>query len=123
MTVNVGVDSVESFENLTDEDWERFWKGHAWHSISASVGIWYVFEPTYPAREHRFVINIALDPCHQMLDIFRRRHLGRSLEILRVLPEIFEPTPSATHNRLRRKKTPTHQWPSSLDMTVESRTL
>lgn len=73
MTVDMGVYSVESFENLTDQDWKGFWKGHA-----------------YPAREHRFVVDITLDPCHQMLDIFRCRHLGRSLEILGVLPEIFE---------------------------------
>ena len=46
---------------------------------------------TNPARKHLFVVDIALDPCHQMLDIFRRRHLGRSLEILRVLPQVFKP--------------------------------
>lgn len=122
MTVNVGVNPVESFENLTDQDWECSWKGHAWHSKSALSGISYFFEPTYPAREHRFVVDIALDPCHQMLDIFRCRHLGRSLEILRVLPKIFESVPSATHDGLIWKKL-THQWLSSLDMTVESRTL
>lgn len=73
MTVDVGVYSVESFEDLTDQDWEGFGKGHA-----------------YPAREHRFVVDITLDPYHQVLDILRCRHLGRSFEILGVLPEIFK---------------------------------
>lgn len=122
MTVDVGVYSVESFKNLTDQDWEGFWKGDTWHSESASLGLYYPIEPTYPAREHRFVIDITLDPCHQMLDIFRCRHLGRSLEIIGVLPEIFEPIPSVIREGLRWKNL-THQWLSFLDMTVESRTL
>ena len=38
-----------------------------------------------------------------MLNIIRCRHLGRSLEILRILPEIFEPYPSAISDKLRFK--------------------
>lgn len=122
MTVYVGVYSVESFKNLTDQDWKSLRKRHAWHSKLASWKVWYLVEPTYPAREHGFIVNIILYPCHQMLDILRCRHFGRSLEILRVLPEVFESIPLATDDGLRPKQL-THQWPSSLDMTVESKTL
>ena len=104
MTVDVGVDSVKSLENLTYQDWEGFWKGHAWHSKSVPLAVQDLVELTYPAREHRFVVDITLDPCHQMLDIFRCRHLGRSLEVLRILPEIFEPIPLAAHYGMRWKK-------------------
>lgn len=37
---------------------------------------------TNAAREHRFVVNIALNPCHEMLDIFGCRHLSRTLVVL-----------------------------------------
>ncbi len=46
---------------------------------------------TNAAGEHRFVVDIALNPCHEMLDIFGCRHLSRTLVILRVLPQILEP--------------------------------
>lgn len=50
-------------------------------------------EPTQPAGEHLLIVDIALHPTHQMLDILRSRHLGRALVILRVLPQILEPIP------------------------------
>ena len=36
MTVNVGVYSVESFEDLTDQNRESFRERNAWHCRSAS---------------------------------------------------------------------------------------
>ena len=35
---------------------------------------------TDSAGEHLLVINVALDPGHQMLDVFRGRHLRRPTE-------------------------------------------
>lgn len=122
VTVNVGVYSVESFENLADQDREGFWEGHACHSRLASCEVCHPFKLTYPAGKHGFIVDITLDPCHQMLDILRRRHLGRALEILGVLPEILKPIPSTTPGGLKWEVL-THQWLSSLDMTGESRTL
>lgn len=37
---------------------------------------------TNAAREHRFVVDIGLNPCHEMLDIFGCRHLSRALVVL-----------------------------------------
>jgi hypothetical protein len=45
---------------------------------------------TDSAGEHLLVVDVALDPGHQVLDVFRCRHLGWALVILRVLPEILE---------------------------------
>ena len=46
--------------------------------------------PTDSAGEHLFIIDVALHPAHQVLNIFRGGHLGGPLVILRVLPEVFE---------------------------------
>lgn len=48
-------------------------------------------ERTYSARKHRLIINVALYPSHEMLDVFWSRHFGGSSEIIRVLPQIFKP--------------------------------
>ena len=45
---------------------------------------------TDSAGEYGLVVNIALDPAHQMFDVCRCRHLCRALEVLRILPEVFE---------------------------------
>lgn len=47
---------------------------------------------TYSAWEHGLVINAALYPCHEMLDILRSWHLGWLFENFRVLPQIFKPS-------------------------------
>lgn len=39
-------------------------------------------EPTNSAREHGFIVDITLDPCHEMLDVFGCRHLGRTFVVL-----------------------------------------
>ena len=45
---------------------------------------------TNSAGEHLFVVDITLYPTHQVLDVFGRRHFGWSLEVLTVLPKVFE---------------------------------
>lgn len=45
---------------------------------------------TDPARENLFVVDIALHPTHHLLDVRRRRHLGRPLVVLAILPEVLE---------------------------------
>lgn len=47
---------------------------------------------TGPAGEHLLVVDVALHPVHQVLDVSWCRHLGWTLVVLRVLPEIFEPS-------------------------------
>jgi hypothetical protein len=45
---------------------------------------------TDSARKHLFIVHIALNPRHEMFNVFRGGHLGWTLEVLRVLPEILE---------------------------------
>lgn len=47
---------------------------------------------TDSAGEHLLVIDVALDPSHQVLDVLWCGHLGWSLVVLRILPEILEST-------------------------------
>ena len=50
--------------------------------------------PTDTAGEHGFIVNVALCPCHQMLNVLRGWHLRRSFEVLGILPEVLESAPS-----------------------------
>lgn len=43
------------------------------------------------ARHDRLVIDVGLNPRHQLLYIGRCGHLGWSLVVFAVLPEIFKP--------------------------------
>lgn len=45
---------------------------------------------TYPRGENRLVIDTRLNPRHEMLDIFRRGHLGGFPVLPAVLPEILK---------------------------------
>lgn len=57
---------------------------------------------TNPAGHDSLVIDAALDPSHELLDVCRCWHLGRALEVLVVLPEILEPVPN-------RQRSPSYQ--------------
>lgn len=43
------------------------------------------------AWKHLFVVNVGLDPRHQLLNVGRRRHLCGLLVVVVILPEVFEP--------------------------------
>ena len=73
MAVDVRVHSVKALEELPEGGREMFRKGNA------DAG-----------RESRFVVNVGLDPGHQVLDVFGRRHLGGALVGLGVLPKVLE---------------------------------
>jgi len=73
MAVDVCVDSVKALEELTEGGREVFREGN-----------------TDAGREGRFVVNVGLYPGHQVLDVFRRGHLGGALVSLGVLPKVFE---------------------------------
>lgn len=55
------------------------------HKSKQSLGM-----HTDSAGEHLLVIDVALYPAHQMLNVFWGGHLGWTLVILRVLPEVFK---------------------------------
>jgi hypothetical protein len=69
VAVNVGVYTVETLEDVSEERWESFGKGD-----------------TDPTREHLLIIDIALDPGHEMLNVLGCGHLGGLLVVLGVLP-------------------------------------
>lgn len=46
--------------------------------------------PTDPAGKHLLVVDIVLDPTHEVFDVLGRRHFGGFLEVLGILPEILE---------------------------------
>jgi len=73
VAVDVGVDAVETLEDVS----EKRGKGLGERN-------------TNPAREHLLVVDVTLDPGHQVLDIFGCGHLGGLLVVLGVLPQVFE---------------------------------
>jgi hypothetical protein len=81
---------------------------------------------TNTAREGLFIVDIALDPSHQMFDVLRRGHFRWTLEVFGVLPEIFESEAISFILESRTalsESTHTRRWPSSRDTTEASRTL
>lgn len=94
VAVDVGVDAVHALEDLAHEGRERLGEGDAWDRSQSRcaliVGIG-VGRRTNAAREDRLVVNAALDPAHELLDVGRRGHLGWPLVVFRVLPQVLEP--------------------------------
>ena len=74
MAIDVGVDAVETFEELADCRREMFRERHA------DAG-W----------EGGFVIDVGLDPGHEVLDVFWGGHFGGfGVAGGGVLPEVFK---------------------------------
>ena len=75
VAVDVGVDTIETFEELTHGGWEVFGERH-----------------TDAGWECGFVVDVRLHPGHEMLDVLGSGHLGR-FAVARggILPEILEP--------------------------------
>ena len=65
--------------------------------VISSTLLFKLFSRTNPAGEHSFVVDIALNPTHQMLNVRRRGHFGRSLVVFRILPEILESKGALNH--------------------------
>jgi hypothetical protein len=80
---------------------------------------------TNTAGEDLLVVDVTLDPSHQVFDVFGRGHLGGSFEVLGVLPEVFESefvshlSGEGTGMRPARH---THRWLSSRDKIEANRT-
>lgn len=74
MAVDMGVDTIQPFEELAESGGESFGKGDT--DARGKVG---------------FVVDEGLSPGHQVFNVFWGGHLGWALEGLGVLPEVFEP--------------------------------
>lgn len=46
---------------------------------------------TSPAGKHLLIVNVSLDPGHEMLNVCWGRHFGWPFVIFGVLPEVLEP--------------------------------
>lgn len=73
VAVDVGVDAVHALEDLADEGGEGLGEGHA-----------------DAAGHDGLVVDAALHPGHELLDVGRRGHLGGALVVLVVLPQVLE---------------------------------
>lgn len=73
MAVDVGVDAVHALEDLADERGERLGE-----------------RDSDATRHDGFVVDAALDPGHELLNVGWCGHLGWPLVVLIVLPEVLE---------------------------------
>jgi hypothetical protein len=75
MTVDMRVDAIQALEDIADGGGEVFGEGHA-----------------DAAGEGGFVIDVGLNPGHEVLDVFGGGHLrGLGVAGGGVLPEVLEP--------------------------------
>jgi len=81
VAVYVGIYSVQTLEHITEKCWERFWERYA-----------------DTRRKHLFVVDVCLNPGHEMFDILRSRHLCRLLKVFVILPEVFKSIRVSIHN-------------------------
>jgi hypothetical protein len=95
VTVDVCVDSVQTLEDLAEETGEGLGEGDTCRcdqvsdgsqNTPATLGIF-----TDATGKHLLIVDIALYPTHEVLNVFGGRHLGWPLEVLRVLPKVLEP--------------------------------
>ena len=91
MAIDVRVNTVHSLEDLTNHGRKCLWE---WNTCTEISCCFYSEFPqlTDTAWKHRLVINVALNPGHQVLDVGRGWHLGWTLEVLRILPKILKPS-------------------------------
>jgi hypothetical protein len=73
--------------------------------------------------KHLLVVDVALNPSHEVFDVFGCRHFGGFFEVLIILPKIFESDPDLAHGRANTVIPLTHPWPSSPGSSAASRTL
>ena len=102
VAVNVRIHAIHPLEDLPHKAGEHLGE---WNAYCDRVGLAspaaVVHVNSFPgilkrahtkaAGEDLFVVDTALYPAHQMLNVFRSRHLCRSLEVFRILPQILEP--------------------------------
>jgi len=73
VAVDMSIDTVHSFEDLSNHAWEGFRELN-----------------TYSAGKYSLIVNVALDPAHQMFDISWCGHLRRAFVVLGILPKVLE---------------------------------
>lgn len=74
MAIDMSIDAIEAFEDVAKESGKCLREGYA-----------------DPAGKHLLVVDVALDPGHEVLYVFGCWHLGGLLVVLIILPQILEP--------------------------------
>lgn len=64
MAVNVGIHSVKSLEDLSDEHWKSLWKRNPLDYMSRTKPTMIGKDFTNPARKHSLVVDVSLNPSH-----------------------------------------------------------
>lgn len=93
----MGVHTVHSLEDLANERSKRLGERDAYEQCKQPNSRQGEYEDikrevlTNLARHDRLVVDVGLDPRHQLLYIGRCSHLGWPLVVFAVLPKIFKP--------------------------------
>ena len=90
VAVDVCVNTVHPLEDGANGRWECPWERNAWQGLSALSRTQVTDSFTIRAWEDGLVVNVALNPSHQVLNVGWSWHLRWTLEVLRILPQILE---------------------------------
>lgn len=91
VAVNMCVDAIHSLEDLTDHTCEGLWE---WNTCLCLVVVRnsVTCQHTDSARENCLVVDIALDPSHQVFDVSRSGHFGGPFVGFGILPKVLKST-------------------------------
>ena len=108
MAIDVGINSVKSFEYLSNQTRKCLWEWDTCCELATGLQCCFTGEKlTNAARKHLLVVDVALDPCHEMLYVFWSGHLGWPFEVLVILPKVLKPLERQT-DRQRSQLEHTH---------------
>lgn len=63
---------------------------------------------TNSTGKNSLVVNVALHPGHQLLDVGRGSHLGWTLVVFAILPQVLKPTPLISIENVKIASPPTY---------------
>lgn len=95
VAVDMGVDTVHALEDLSNQRLEPLRERNTLKTRRLAMSSSETAPPhggflTDSAREDALVVNSALHPGHQVVDVVRRRHFRGLLIVLAVLPQVLE---------------------------------
>ena len=101
VAVDVCVDTVHALEYLSNQRRESLWERHACSGLVHELHAVRISKnPTNSTGKNSFIVDIALHPSHQLLDVGRCSHLGWTLVVLIILPQILEPALHISNSKI-----------------------